>query len=161
MTMGMHRALLASILSSLLGLSACSVPNACDPGFEAEHGVCTAVVAPMPDAGGDGDSDGDGDDDAGTEPGTEPDAATEPEPMDQFICPAGGDRTVYGRECTTNDDCECPVSICLPAPLGYCSGTQCLEPGKECPDDLSCIDIGPFRESASIPVPDEVTHVCL
>jgi len=111
----------------------------------------------MPDAGGDGDGDGDGDDDAGAEP----DATTEPmEPEVQFICPAGGDPAVYSRPCTTNDDCECPASICLPEPLSHCTGTQCMEPGRECPEG-TCIDIAPFRDRASIDVPDEVTHVCL
>lgn len=154
MTKHACRALSTMLLLALLGLGACKVPDPCDPGDEYDHGVCRPTMAGAPmDAGGDGD----GDEDAGTEPGDEPDAAGEP--TSEFICPAGGDSSVYNRPCTTNADCECPASLCLP--LGYCSGTQCMEPGKECPGDGTCLDIAPFRGMASIPVPEEVTHICL
>lgn len=123
------------------------------------QGVCMTIMAPMPDGSVGGDGDGDGDDDGGTEPDAAADAAAEP-PMSELICPAGGDQSVYGRECTTNDDCECPAAVCL-GPLRICSGTQCLEPGKECPSDMTCTDIRPFRDMASFEVPEEVTHVCL
>ena len=35
------------------------------------------------------------------------------------------------------------------------------EPGKECPKDHYCLDIAPFRQSALIPVPHDVTPICL
>jgi len=151
MTRAMNSALHASILAALLGIAACHVPNACDEGFTENHGVCLPDTPPAADAGGDGD----GDEDAGDEAD-----AAQTEPESEFICPAGGDSSVYGRACSSNDDCECPASVCL-TQLGYCSGTQCLEPGKECPEGGTCLDIAPFRERSSFDVPDEVTHVCL
>jgi hypothetical protein len=158
MTRGIHSALFASILTAVLGLGACTVPDPCDPGSKYTHGVC---MTPTLDSGTGGD--GDGDDDGDEDGGTDRDAAAEDaavEPMSELICPAGGDPSVYGRECTTNDDCACPAAVCL-GPLRICSGTQCMDPGRECPEDKTCTDIRPFRDMASFTVPDEVTHVCL
>jgi hypothetical protein len=116
------RASFVSALVVLLCVAACDPEHPCDPGYEADHGLCLLITGtPQPAADG-------GAEDAG---------------------PGGGDfandDSDFGRPCEVQSDCGGKAPECGAPQLPLCTAINCLQGESECPSDWTCLDISAWE----------------